>query len=86
MFHDVNGGWLPIAGSVCLGVTQGGETSYISFGVLNNMSVPEVLGISCMNVATKNVATQEQHVELLCGTKKPTRRYGAHKGNPARVH
>ena len=71
MFHDVNGGWLPIVGSVCLGVALGGQTSYISFGVVDSMSVPAILGASFMNVSTKNIATQEQHAELLNGTKVP---------------
>jgi len=57
MFHDVSGGWLPIVGAVCLGVTFGGQTSYISFGVVNNMSVRAILGTSCFDVATKNIAT-----------------------------
>jgi len=65
MFHDVNGGWLPIVGSVCLGVALGGQASYISFGVVDNMSVPAILGASYMDIATKNIATQKQHVELL---------------------
>ena len=82
MFHDVNGGWLPIVGAVCLGVTLGGQTSYISFGVVNNMSVPAILGTSFIDVATKNIATQEQHVELLNGTKEPIKRRGAPKGHP----
>jgi len=69
MFHDVNGGWLPIVGKVCLGVALGGQNSYISFGFVDNMSVPAVLGASFMDIATKNIATQEQHVELLTGTK-----------------
>ena len=82
MFHDVNGGWLPIVGSVCLGVALGGQTSYISFGVVDNMSVPAILGASFMDIATKNIATLEQHVELLNGTKVPIRRDGARKGHP----
>ena len=82
MFHDVNGGWLPIVGAVCLGVTLGGQTSYISFGVVNNMSVPAILGTSFIDVATKNIATQEQHVELLDGTKVPIKRRGAPRGRP----
>jgi len=48
MFHDVNGGWLPIVGSVCLGVALGGQTSYISSGVVDHMSVPALLGASCI--------------------------------------
>jgi len=82
MFHDVNGGWLPIVGAVCLGVTLGGQTFYISFGVVNNMSVPDILGTSFIDVATKNIATQEQHVELRNGTKVPIKRRGAPKGHP----
>jgi len=82
MFHDVNGGWLPIRGSVCLGVALGGQTSYISFGVVGNMSVTATLGASFMDIATKNIATQEQHVELLNGIKVPIRRDGARKGHP----
>jgi len=82
MFHDVNGGWLPIVGSVCLGVALGSQTSYISFGVVDNMSVPAILGASFMGIATKNIATQEQHVELLNGTKVSIRRDGARKGHP----
>jgi len=82
MLHDVNGGWLPIVRSVCLGVALGSQTSYIFFGVVDNMSVPAILGASFMVIATKNIATQEQHVELLNGTKVPIRRDGARKGHP----
>jgi len=82
MFHDVNGGWLPIAGSVCLGGALGGQTSYIPFGVVDNMSVPALLGTSFMDIAKKNIARQEQHVKLLNGTKVPIRRYGSRKGHP----
>jgi len=82
MFRDVNGGWLPIKGSVFLGVALGGQTSYISFGVVDNMSFPAILGASFMDITTKNIATQEQHVELLNGTKVPIRRDGDRKGHP----
>jgi len=82
MFHDVNGGWLPIVSSVCLCVALGGQTSYIYFGVVDKMSVPAILGASCMDIATKNIATQEQHVELLLGTKVPIRRDGALERHP----
>jgi len=82
MFHDVNGGWLHIVGSVCRGVALGGQTSYFFFGVVDNMSVPTIMGTSFMDIATKNIATQEQHAELLNGTKVPIRRDGALKGNP----
>jgi len=82
MFHDVNGGWLPVVGSVCLGVALGGQTSYISFGVVDNTSVPAIQGASFLDIATKNIATQEQHVELLNGTRVPIQRDGAHKGHP----
>jgi len=81
MFHDVNGGWLPIVGSVCLGVALGGQTSYIAFGGVDSMSVPAILGASFMDIATKNIATQEQHVELLNGAKVPIRRDGSRKGH-----
>jgi len=82
MFHDVNGGWLPVVSSVYLGVALGGQTSYFSFGVVDNTSVPAIQGASFLDIATKNIATQEQHVELLNGTKVPIRRDGAHKGHP----
>ena len=80
--HDVNGGWLPIVGSVCLCVTLGGQISYISFGVVTNMSVPAILGTSFIDAATKNIATQEQHVELLNGTKVPIKRREGPRGRP----
>ena len=82
MFHDVFGGWLPIVGSVCLGVALGGQTSDISFGIVDNISVPAILGASFMDIATKNIETREQHVELLNGTNVPIRRDGARKGHP----
>jgi len=63
-------------------VALGGQTFYISFGVDDNMSVPAILGASFMDIATKNNATQEQHAELLHGTKVPIRRDGARKGHP----
>jgi len=80
MFHDVNVGWLPIVGAFCLGVTLAGQTSYICFGVVNNMSVLAILGTSFIDVATKNIATQEQHVELLDGTEVPIKRKEAPRG------
>jgi len=46
------------------------------------MSVPTILSTAFMDIVTKNIATQEQHVELLNGTKVPTRRAGARKGHP----
>ena len=82
MLHDVNGGWLHIVGAVCLGVTLGGETSFIFLGVVNNMSVPAILGNSFLDVATKNIATQERHVEFLNGTKVPIKRRGAPRTRP----
>jgi len=82
LFHAVNGGWLPIVGPVCLGVTLGGQNSCISFRVVNNMSVPSILGTSFIDVATKNIATQEQHVELLNGAKVPIKRRGSPRGRP----
>jgi len=46
------------------------------------MSVPTILGTSFMATATKIIATQEQHVELLNGTKVPIRRDSARKRHP----
>ena len=67
---------------MCHGVAFGGQTSYISFGVVDNMSVPTILGTSFMDIATKNIVTKEQHVELLNGTKVPIQGDGARKGHP----
>jgi len=83
MLHDVNGGWLPNVGSVCLGAALGDQTSYTFFGVVDNMSVPAILSASFMDIAPRNIANQEQHVELLNGTKVPIRRDGARKGPPS---
>jgi len=83
MLQHVNGSWLPTFVSVCLVVTLGGQTLYISFGVVNNMVVSAVLGTSFMDFATTNIATQEQRVELLNRTKVVIRRDAARKGNPA---
>jgi len=33
VFHDVNGGRLPIVGSVYLGMTRWGQSSHVSFGL-----------------------------------------------------
>jgi len=82
MFHVFNGGWLPNVGSVCLGVALGGQTSYISFEVVDSIRVSAILVAFFMDIATKNIAKQEQHVELLNGTKVPIRRDGARKGHP----
>ena len=68
--------------TLCLGVALGGQTFYISFGAVDNMSVPAILGASFMDIATENIATQEQHAELRHGTKVPIRRDGARKGHP----
>jgi len=46
------------------------------------MSVPAILGTSFIDVATKNIATQEQHVELVNGTKVPIKRRGVPRGRP----
>ena len=70
--------------TLCLGVALGGQTFYISFGAVDNMSVPAILGASFMDIATENIATQEQHVEFLHGTKVPIRRDGARKGTRSR--
>jgi len=60
----------------------GGQTSNIIFGFVDNMSVPTILGTSFMDIATKNIATQEPHVELLNDTKVPILRDGAREGHP----
>jgi len=46
------------------------------------MSVPAILGTSFLDVATKNIATQQQYAELLNGTKVPIKRRGAPRGRP----
>jgi len=72
----------PFVGSVCLGVSLGGQTSSIFFEVVENVRVPAILGTSLLDIATKNIETQEQRAELLNGTKVPIRRDGARKGHP----
>ena len=63
-------------------MTLEGQTSYISFGVVDNMTVPAILGTSLIDVATENIATQEQHVELLDGTMVQIKRRGAPRERP----
>jgi len=46
------------------------------------MSVPAILGTSFTYVATRNIGTHEQHVELLNRTTVPILRDGARKGHP----
>jgi len=82
MFHDVNGGWLPIVGSVCPGVALGGETSYVSFEFVEKMRVLAILTTSFPDIATKNIATWKTHVKLLTCTNVPIRRDGAPMGHP----
>jgi len=53
MFHDVNGGWLAIVGSVCLGVALAGQTSYNSLRVVDNTNVPAILGTSFVEYRKK---------------------------------
>lgn len=70
-FFDLNGGWLPIRGSVMLGVAIGDQVSYNCFGVIDNMSVPVILGNSFNDVSTKGISTEKQYVTLKTGTKVP---------------
>jgi len=76
MLYDIDGGWLPIVGSALLGVTLGGQTTHLAFGVVNNMSVPAVLGNSCNDVATRNISIEGQLLELKNGRTIPILRNG----------
>lgn len=81
-FYDVNGGWLPIVGSVTLGVCVGKQISYISFGVVPNMCVPVILGNTFVDHETKSINSEDQTVTLLSGETVPILR-GVQK-NPRR--
>jgi len=50
MFHDVNGVWLTIFGSVCLRLAPWGQTPYIFCGVVDQMSVSDILGAFFMDI------------------------------------
>lgn len=82
VFFDVNGGLLPITGTVTLWVTVGTQRVPICFGVVRNMSVPVILGNTFIDHHTRNVCTEDQTVELKNGAILPILRGNAHRRKP----
>lgn len=78
----MNGGLLPIIGTVILWVSVGTERVPICFGVVRNMSVPEILGSTLIDYHTHRVCTEDQTVELKNGEILPILTGNAHRRKP----
>lgn len=58
-------------GSVRLGVLIGDQVSYESYGVVDNMSVPDILSNSFGDTEVKTISTENHTVTLKTGTVIP---------------
>lgn len=67
-FFDLQGEWLSIRGRVRLGILVGDLIFYVSFGMMDSMRVPGVLGKSFAETEVKTTRTEKQTVTLKAGT------------------
>jgi len=78
LFHDVNGGLLPIIGCVTLWVQSGDQRTPVCFGVVRSMSTPVILGNSYTDQAVRSIDVEHQTVRLMSGGVIPIIRGSAH--------
>lgn len=71
LFFELNDGWLPNRGSVRLGGQVGDQVSYVCFGVIDDMSVPIILGNSFGDTEVKTISCEDQTVTLSDGDGRP---------------
>ena len=82
VFHDVNGGFLPLVGCVTLWVEVGTHRAPVCFGVVPHMSVGVILGGSYLDVHVRAVHVDSQTVEMVNGSRVPIIRGEAHRRKP----
>lgn len=73
---DVNGGLLPIVGSVDLSICIESYRTSVTFGVVPRMSVPVLLGTDFTDVHMPAICGPQRYVRLLNGESVPILRYG----------
>jgi len=73
---DVNGGLLPIAGTVTLTVRVGTYSTQVTCGVVRGMSVPLLLGTDYTDVHVPNICAPKGYIQVLDGYKVPILRRG----------
>jgi len=87
---DVNGGFLPITGTVTLTVLVGTYSTPVTCGVVRGMSVPPLLGTDYADVHVPNFCGPKGYIQLLSGCKIPILRRGktvsyARAGQPSKA-
>jgi len=73
---DVNGGLLPITGTVTLTVRVGTYSTQVTCGVVRCMSVPLVLGTDYTDVHVPNICGPKGYIQALDGCEVPILRRG----------
>jgi len=73
---DVNGGLLPIKGTVTLTVRIGTYSTQVTCGVVRGMSVPLLLGTDYTDVHVPNICEPKGYIQVLDGCKVPILRRG----------
>lgn len=73
---DVNGGLLPIVGSIALTVCIGFYQTQVNFGVVSNMSVPVLLGTDYLDLHVPAVCGPEGIIRMRNGETVPILRKG----------
>ena len=73
---DVNGGLLPITGTVTLTVRIGTYSTQVTCGVVSGMSVPLLLGTDYTDVHVPNICGPKGYIQVLNGCKVPILRRG----------
>jgi len=70
-FFDVNGGLLPITGTVTLTVRIGTYSTPVTCGVVLGMSVPLLLGTDYTDVHVPNICGPKGYIQVLDGCRVP---------------
>jgi len=73
---DVNGGLLPITGTVTLTVRIGTYSTQVTCGVVRGMSVPLLLGTGYTDVHVPNICGSKRYIQVVDGCKVPILRRG----------
>lgn len=71
MFCDLNGGWLPPAGSLTRGVLVGDQIRDTSFCVVANIAVPVIPESTWTDFESKVISTNDQTISLNSGDVVP---------------
>jgi len=73
---DVNGGLLPMTGTVTITVRIGTYSTQVTGGVVRGMSVPLLLGTDYTDVHLPNICGPKGYIQVLDGCKDPILRRG----------